>query len=152
GIPGELLIGGAGGVWGYFKRPHPSTEKIIPNPFAKSDGAQDLRFYKNCDLARYFSDGKNEVLWPRDHQVKLRGYRIELGEIEAAIRQRAEIKDCVVIVREDVPGDKRLVSYVVLQSGAQLQPTELRKHLNSKLPDYMVPSNFVAIERLPLTP
>src|SRR5262249_51179519 len=97
-------------------------------------------------------DGRIEFLGRLDHQVKLRGYRIELGEIEAVLRQSPKIKDCVAIVREDVPGDKRLVAYVVLQPNAQLQTAELREHVKSKLPDYMVPSAFVALDSLPLTP
>jgi natural product biosynthesis luciferase-like monooxygenase protein len=153
GVPGELLIGGAGVVRGYFNRPDLTAEKFIPNPFISDHSTNnDSRLYRTGDLARYLPDGRVEFLGRLDHQVKLRGYRIELGEIEAVTRQNPKIKDCVAIVREDVPGDKRLVAYVVLQPGEQLQPAELRDHVKSKLPDYMVPSAFVPLGSLPLTP
>jgi natural product biosynthesis luciferase-like monooxygenase protein len=153
GVPGELLIGGAGVVRGYFNRPELTGEKFMVNPFANGNaGGQDARLYRTGDLVRYLPDGRIEFLGRLDHQVKLRGYRIELGEIEAVLRQRPNVKDCVAIVREDVPGDKRLVAYVVLQPGTELQATELREHVKSKLPDYMVPSAFVRLESLPLTP
>jgi natural product biosynthesis luciferase-like monooxygenase protein len=147
GIPGELLIGGAGVVRGYFNRPELTAEKFIANPFHP-----ETNLYRTGDLARYLPDGRIEFLGRLDHQVKLRGYRIELGEIEAVLRQSPNIKDCVAIVREDVPGDTRLVAYVILQQGRQLQAGELREHLKSKLPDYMVPPAFVALDSLPLTP
>ena len=153
GVPGELLIGGAGVVRGYFNRPDLTAEKFVPNPFnGEHATSDDSRLYRTGDLARYLPDGRIEFLGRLDHQVKLRGYRIELGEIEAVLRQHAKIKDSVAIVREDVPGDKRLVAYVVLQPGKQLEPAELREHVKSKLPDYMVPSSFVALDSLPLTP
>ena len=108
--------------------------------------------YRTGDLARYLPDGRIEFLGRLDHQVKLRGHRIELGEIEAVLRQHQNIKDCVAIVREDNPGDKRLVAYIVMHAGNQLQSAELREHAKAKLPDYMVPSAFVPLDSLPLTP
>jgi natural product biosynthesis luciferase-like monooxygenase protein len=153
GVPGELLIGGAGVVRGYFNRPDLTAEKFVPNPFADNNVTNgDSRLYRTGDLARFLPDGRIEFLGRLDHQVKLRGYRIELGEVEAALRQYPDVKDCVSIVREDVPGDKRLVAYVVLQPRKQLQANSLREHLKSKLPDYMIPSAFVPLETLPLTP
>jgi natural product biosynthesis luciferase-like monooxygenase protein len=153
GVPGELLIGGDGVVRGYFNRPDLTAERFISNPFSGEHSTNNnSRLYRTGDLARFLPDGRIEFLGRLDHQVKLRGYRIELGEIEAVVRQHRMIKDCVAIVREDVPGDKRLVSYVVLQPGEQFQPSELRGHVKSKLPDYMVPSAFVALDSLPLTP
>ncbi len=153
GVPGELLIGGAGVVRGYFHRPDLTAEKFIANPFRNGHGtADDDRLYRTGDLVRYLPDGRIEFLGRLDHQVKLRGYRIELGEVEAAVRQNADIKDCVAIVREDIPGDKRLVAYTILHPGKQLQASSLREHLKSKLPDYMVPSAFVPLEALALTP
>jgi len=153
GVPGELLIGGAGVVCGYFNRPDLTAEKFISNPFTNGNTSdQNSRLYRTGDLARYLPDGRCEFLGRLDHQVKLRGHRIELGEIETLLRQCPNIKECVAIVREDVPGDKRLVAYVVLQRGEQLQPAELREQLKSKLPDYMLPSAFVPLDSLPLTP
>jgi natural product biosynthesis luciferase-like monooxygenase protein len=153
GIPGELLIGGAGVVRGYFSRPDLTAERFIHAPFRLRRGMDMVsRLYKTGDLARYLPDGRIEFLGRLDHQVKLRGYRIELGEIESALRQLPKIKDCVAIVREDVPGDKRLVAYLILRPGEQLQVPELRKHLETKLPDYMVPSTFIPLDNLPLTP
>jgi natural product biosynthesis luciferase-like monooxygenase protein len=153
GVPGELLIGGTGVVRGYFNRSDLTAEKFIPNPFIGNHSSKnDSRLYRTGDLARFLPDGRIEFLGRLDHQVKLRGHRIELGEIEAVVRQHRWIKDCVAIVREDVPGDKRLVAYVVLQPGEQFQPSELREHVKSKLPDYMVPSAIVSLDSLPLTP
>lgn len=153
GVPGELLIGGSGVVRGYFNRPELTAEKFIANPFRNRPVTpDDMRLYRTGDLARYLPDGRIEFLGRLDHQVKLRGYRIELGEIEAALRQHPDIKDCVATVREGVGGEKWLVAYALLQPGKQLQASPLRKHLKSKLPDYMVPSAFVSLDALPLTP
>ncbi len=148
GVPGELCIGGVGVARGYLNRPELTEEKFIPDPFCDQPGA---RIYRTGDLARYLADGNIELLGRIDHQVKVRGFRIELGEIEAILREHPALRDAVVLAREDVPGDKRLVGYVV---AANPFPTtgELRSFLQRKLPDYMVPGVFVFLEALPLTP
>ncbi|MDZ8064929.1 MAG: amino acid adenylation domain-containing protein [Nostoc sp. DedQUE08] len=157
GIPGELHIGGAGLARGYLNRPELTQEKFISNPFEKA--AVRLRspiggskLYKTGDLGRYLPDGNIEYLGRIDNQVKIRGFRIELGEIEAALSQYEDVQVCCVIVSEDIPGNKRLVAYIVPQS--QITPTvsELRSFLKEKLPEYMIPSAFVILESLPLTP
>nr|AEU11006.1 NpnB [Nostoc sp. 152] len=149
GVPGELHIGGAGLARGYLNRPELTQEKFIPNPLSGSKGE---RLYKTGDLARYLPDGNIEYLGRIDNQVKIRGFRIELGEIEAVLRQHEGVQTSCVIAREDIPGNKRLVAYVVPQP--QLTPTvsELRSFLKSKLPDYMVPAAIAILESLPLTP
>lgn len=149
GVPGELYIGGAGVARGYLNRPELTSERFIPNPFSTGYGE---RLYKTGDLARYRVDGTIEVLGRLDHQVKLRGFRIELGEIETLIRQHHAVQDVVVIAREDVPGDKRLVAYVVLQKQQDATANELRSHTMKHLPAYMIPSTFVLLEVLPTTP
>jgi amino acid adenylation domain-containing protein len=135
---------------GYLNRPESTAEKFIANPFSTEPGA---RLYKTGDLARYLSNGNIECLGRLDHQVKIRGFRIELGEIESHLRRHPAIQDVVVVAREDAPGDKRLVAYLVPQS-AETPPTatELRRQLLERLPDYMVPSVFVFLDALPLTP
>ncbi len=162
GVPGELHIGGAGLAKGYLNRPDLTQEKFIPNPFCRSRGAEVLpnsqspipspRLYKTGDLARYLADGNIEYLGRIDNQVKIRGFRIELGEIEAALSQHPHVQASCVIAREDTPGDKRLVSYIVPQLQVTLTISELRSDLKKKLPDYMVPSAIVILESLPLTP
>jgi amino acid adenylation domain-containing protein len=155
GVPGQLYIGGDGLTRGYLNRPDLTEEKFIPNPFEKSklktQNSKSNRLYKTGDLARYLPDGNIEFLGRIDNQVKIRGFRIELGEIEAVLAQYPEVGETVVIAREDQPGNKRLVAYVVPK---QEQPTtsELRSFLKEQLPDYMVPSAFVMLEALPLTP
>ncbi|WP_442937688.1 non-ribosomal peptide synthase/polyketide synthase [Nostoc sp.] len=172
GVPGELHIGGAGLARGYLNRPELTQEKFIPNPFSGSRGAEEQRsrgvrerrrkiakspvasprLYKTGDLARYLPDGNIEYLGRIDNQVKIRGFRIELGEIEAALSQHQDVQTSVVIVREDIPGDKRLVAYIVPQP--QVTPTisQLRSFLKEELPEYIVPSAFVTLDSLPLTP
>ena len=147
GVPGELCIGGAGVARGYLNRPELTEEKFIADPFSEEPGA---RLYRTGDLARYLADGNIELLGRIDHQVKVRGFRIELGEIEAVLREHPALRDAVVLAREDVPGEKRLVGYVV---AADLPPTtgELRSFLQNKLPDYMIPGVFVYLQALPLT-
>ncbi|BAY66478.1 amino acid adenylation domain-containing protein [Calothrix brevissima NIES-22] len=149
GVPGELHIGGAGLAQGYLNRPQLTNEKFIANPFSQQVGA---RLYKTGDLARYLPDGNIEYLGRIDHQVKLRGFRIELGEVENVISQHPTVLQVTAIVREDVPGEQRLVAYVVLQPESAATVNELRQFLKQKLPDYMVPTAFVFLDTLPLTP
>ena len=146
GIPGELHISGAGLARGYLNRPELTHTKFIPNPFSNQT---DSRLYKTGDLARYLPDGNVEFIGRIDNQVKIRGFRIEIGEIEAILAQYQDIREVVVIAREDSPGDKRLVAYLVTQEEVEL--AQLRSFLKTKLPDYMVPSAFVFLETIPLT-
>ncbi len=148
GVPGELHIGGVGLARGYLHRPDLTAEKFVPDPFGKAPGA---RLYKTGDLARYRPDGNLEFLGRVDFQVKVRGFRIELGEIESVLSQHPSLQDAVVIVREDVPGDKRLVGYVVTKPESTPSNGELRSYLKARLPEYMVPTYLVTIEKLPLT-
>ncbi len=148
GVPGELYIGGDGLARDYLNRPELTAVGFIRHPFSAEPGA---RLYKTGDLARYRADGTIEVLGRLDQQVKLRGFRIELGEIEAVLSQHPAVRQAVVMAREDVPDDKRLVAYLVTQ---EPPPTisELRSFLKEQLPEYMLPSAFVFLEALPLTP
>ncbi|HEX5870188.1 MAG TPA: amino acid adenylation domain-containing protein [Longimicrobium sp.] len=146
GLPGELYIGGVGVARGYLGRAALTAEKFVPDPFAGEPGA---RMYRTGDRARWLADGNLMILGRTDNQVKVRGYRVELGEIETILRRRPEVRDCVVILREDRPGDQRLVAYVVADSA---DPAELRDHLRATLPEYMVPSAFVVMAALPQTP
>ncbi len=149
GVPGELYIGGDGLARGYLNRPDLTSERFIPNPFSDKPGA---RLYRSGDLARYLPHGEIEYLGRIDHQVKVRGFRIELGEIEAVLSQHPAVRETVVVVREDEPGSKRLVAYAVLHPEQTLTITELRRFLEEKLPNYMVPTALVMLEELPLTP
>ncbi len=171
GVPGELHLGGDSLARGYLKRTELTAEQFIPNPFSHQPGA---RLYKTGDLSRYLPDGNIEVLGRTDSQVKIRGFRIELGEIEAVLTQHPGVRETAVIVWEDIPGDKRLVAYIVpayivpasivpAQSPNPPIPaqnstpspslqTQLRSFLKEKLPDYMVPSAFVTLDALPVTP
>jgi amino acid adenylation domain-containing protein len=149
GVSGEIHIGGDGLARGYLNRPELTAEKFIADPFSEDSGS---RLYKTGDLARYQPDGTIEFLGRIDHQVKLRGFRIELGEIEAVLETYPGINKAVATVREDQPGDKRLIAYL---THAQLEHSNvdaLRLFLKEKLPDYMVPSAFVFLDKLPLTP
>jgi amino acid adenylation domain-containing protein len=148
GVAAELFIGGAGLARGYLNRPELTAEKFIPNPFSQKVGE---RLYRTGDLARYRRQGKLEFLGRIDHQVKLRGFRVELGEIEVAISQHDDVAQAVALVREDRPGDKRLVAYVVAQAGRSITVSELRTFLQRYLPEYMVPSAFVMLEAMPLS-
>ncbi len=147
GVAGELLIGGAGLARGYFNQPALTAEKFIAHPFRPA-----ARLYRTGDLARYRPDGTVDCLGRLDFQVKIRGYRIELGEIEACLAQHPQVKECVVTAREDTPGDKRLVAYVVASPPARLDPEQLRDHVRAQLPDYMVPAAFVPLTTMPRTP
>jgi hypothetical protein len=149
GTIGELYIGGDGVARGYYERPELTAERFLKNPFVEDDAA---RVYRTGDLARFRSDGVVEFLGRSDQQVKIRGYRIELGEIESVLLKHPEIREAVVIVREDTPGDQRLISYYTCRSSVVLTEEELRKLLRESLPDYMVPSRFIALERFPQTP
>jgi amino acid adenylation domain-containing protein len=148
GVPGELCIGGDGLASGYLRRPELTADKFPSNPFSDEPGA---RIYRTGDLVRLRVDGKIQFLGRLDHQVKIRGFRIELGEIESVLSQHPAVATAVVVAREDVPGDKRLVAYVVGRNGT-VTPSELRTLLVEKLPDYMIPAAFVMLDRLPLTP
>ncbi|MEP0858563.1 amino acid adenylation domain-containing protein [Trichocoleus sp. DQ-U1] len=159
GVAGELHIGGVGLARGYLNRPDLTQQKFIPNPFKNltiqpdslaGDSLGESRLYKTGDLARYLPDGNIEFLGRIDNQVKLRGFRIELGEIEAALMQHPAIRETVVLLREDNPGDKRLVAYIVPKEQAP-DIHDLRDFLKQKLPSYMVPSAFMFLEALPLT-
>ncbi len=149
GVPGEIYIGGLGVTRGYLNRPGLTAERFVPNPFSHVPGA---RLYRTGDLARYLPDGTIEFLGRIDHQVKVRGFRIELGEIEAAVRDHNDIGECVVVLREVGPNDKRVLAYVVPKPRAQPNPLDLRRFVQKQLPDYMVPSAFVFLDQLPLTP
>jgi len=146
GVPGELNIAGVQLARGYLNRPELTAERFVPNPFSNDPEA---RMYRTGDLCRWLADGTIEYYGRLDHQVKIRGFRIELGEIEATLRQHTAISDCVVMAREDNPGDKRLVAYIVSES--EVDSAELRTLLKKTLPDYMVPSAFVTLQKMPLT-
>jgi acyl carrier protein len=149
GVAGELHIGGVGLAQGYLNQPKLTEQKFIPNPFSNEPGAH---LYKTGDLARYQLDGNIEFLGRLDDQVKIRGFRIELGEIEAVLGQHPAVQETVVVVREDVPGNKRLVAYVVVNQVPAPRIPQLQQFLKQKLPEYMVPSAFVQLSALPLTP
>jgi len=149
GVHGALHIGGDGLARGYFQRPELTAEKFIPNAYSRKPGA---RIYNTGDLARYLPGGKIECLGRADHQVKIRGFRIELGEIEAVCSQHSEIAQVVVVAREDMPGNKRLVAYAVARGQQPPASSELRQFIMKKLPDYMMPAIFVFLDALPLTP
>jgi len=148
GVPGELHIGGVQLAQGYLNRPELTAEKFIPNPISQNPAD---RLYKTSDLARYLPDGAIEYLGRIDHQVKIRGLRIELGEIEAVLAQHPVITECVVIVREDMPGDKRIVAYVVTDQQQRPKVSELHQHLKQQLPEYMLPTAFVFLATIPLS-
>ena len=150
GVPGEMYIGGAGVARGYLNRPDLTTERFIPNPWQDNQSSSQW-LYKTGDLARYQADGTIEYLGRIDNQVKIRGFRIELGEVEAVLAQHPEVKETVIVVREDIPGDKRLVAYFVAEQEQSLTTSELQSFLKAKLPNYMVPSAFVELTTLPLT-
>ncbi|QJB43816.1 non-ribosomal peptide synthetase [Dolichospermum flos-aquae] len=149
GVPGELYIGGDGLARGYLNRPELTKEKFISNPFKKTEGS---RLYKTGDLARYLPDGNIEFLGRVDNQVKIRGFRIELDEIEKLLIQHPDVKQAAVIAREDIPGDKRLLAYVVLNQKPEAIVTTLKNLLQENLPQYMIPGVFVVLDSLPLTP
>ena len=149
GVIGELYIGGAGVARGYLKRPELTAERFVADPFLSAPGA---RLYRTGDRARYLADGTLECLGRTDFQVKLRGFRIELGEIETALAGIAGVRQAVAVVREDSPGDARLVAYVVPERANRLTSAELQAGLKKSLPDYMVPTTWMFLDTLPLTP
>jgi amino acid adenylation domain-containing protein/thioester reductase-like protein len=167
GISGEVYIGGVSLARGYINRPDLTSQQFIANPFLNSNEllalnseleensklkTQNSRLYKTGDLARYLPDGNIEYMGRIDNQVKIRGFRIELGEIETALMQHPNVLEAVVIVREDIPSDKRLVAYIVSPKESAFSDNELRHFLQKQLPEYMIPSALVFLEALPLTP
>ncbi len=148
GVAGEIHIGGAGVARGYLNRDALTAERFIADPFSSTPGA---RLYKSGDLARWLPDGTLEYLGRNDDQVKLRGFRIELGEIASALTACEGVRDAVVVAREDTPGDKRLVAYVIAAKGQTPVAAHMRTQLARTLAEYMLPSAFVSVDRFPLT-
>jgi amino acid adenylation domain-containing protein len=150
GVPGEIHIGGTGLARGYHNRPDLTDQRFIISTFQQGTS---VRLYKTGDLARYKSDGSIEFLGRVDHQIKINGFRVELGEVENALKQRRELKEVLVVAREDVPGNKRLVAYLIATEQEQKpSATSLRETLQERLPDYMIPSAFVYLDEFPLMP
>ncbi len=152
GIVGELYIGGVNVAQGYINRPEITAERFIPNPFPTDlswPGGENL-LYRTGDLARYLPDGNIQYLGRADSQVKLRGYRIELGEIESVLASHPSVQEAVAVVREDTPGDKRIVAYLVTTS--DLVAEDVRQYIHPNLPDYMLPATFMFLDKMPLTP
>jgi amino acid adenylation domain-containing protein/FkbH-like protein len=154
GVPGEIYIGGDGVAREYLNRPELTAEKFVSNPLMVGQTSRSAagRLYKTGDLARWRFDGNLEFLGRIDHQVKIRGFRIELGEIESVLRKHPGLRESVVVVREDRPGDKRLAAYVVRKPESQVNADELRRFAREALPEYMVPPAIVFLSALPLTP
>jgi amino acid adenylation domain-containing protein len=148
GVPGELYLAGDGLARGYFGREDLTNERFVPNPFRSTPGA---RMYRTGDLCRFLANGEIEYLGRIDNQVKIRGFRIELEEIETALSRHPSVQSAVVAAREDTPGEKRLVAYVV-PSGKSISAVVLQDAIRAKLPEYMVPSAIVELQQLPLSP
>ena len=149
GTPGELYIGGVGLAKGYLNRPELNAEKFIPHPWSDKPGE---RLYRTGDLVRFLPDGQIDFLGRVDHQIKIRGYRIEPEEIISVLNGHPAVQTSMVLAREDTPGEKRLVAYVVLNQGMSASANALQEWLAERLPDYMIPVVFVHLDALPLTP
>jgi acyl-coenzyme A synthetase/AMP-(fatty) acid ligase/acyl carrier protein len=149
GVAGELYIGGVNLARGYLGRPDLTAERFVPDPFSDQPGA---RLYKTGDLARYYADGNIEFIGRMDNQVKVRGYRIELGEIEAVLNEHPLVRECVVMAEPEKSGSNRLIAYLVAAEATAPKVEELRAFLGQKLPEYMIPSAFVTLDAMPLTP
>ncbi|WP_197081737.1 amino acid adenylation domain-containing protein, partial [Paenibacillus sp. E194] len=147
GVTGEMYVGGPGVAKGYLNRAELNSERFVLNPFSNDP---DARMYKSGDLARIRHNGELEYMGRADHQVKIRGYRIELGEIEAALKEHPSVREALVIADVDPHGDKRLIAYVETDQSSDIMPV-LRTHLESRLPDYMLPSLFMRLQSMPLT-
>jgi amino acid adenylation domain-containing protein len=149
GVSGELYIGGSGLARGYLNQPDRTAESFVPHPFSQEPGA---RLYKSGDLARYLPNGELEYLGRRDQQVKVRGYRIELGEIETCLRQHPQVREAVVVTIEAEPPVSQLIAYLVAADGEVVSASNVRRFVQDRLPDYMLPAAFVLLDRLPLMP
>ena len=140
-MPGELYLGGAGVAQGYLNQPQLMAEKFVADPF--SEGG---RLYRTGDIVKYLRDGNIEFIGRKDNQVKIRGFRIEPGEVEAILNRHPEVENAVVVVREDAPGERQLVAYLVQR--AKGRAPDWRGFLKGKLPSYMIPAAFVELEAL----
>jgi acyl-coenzyme A synthetase/AMP-(fatty) acid ligase len=147
GVTGDLYIGGLGVTKGYLNREELTAERFVTDPFREGS-----RMYRTGDLGRLRHDGSIECLGRTDNQVKIRGFRIELGEIEAVLMDHEGVRQAVVVVQEERQGDQRLVAFVILDPQEEPTPTELRRHLRTRLPEHMVPPHYVQLDEFPLTP
>jgi amino acid adenylation domain-containing protein len=148
GAVGELYIGGVGVARGYLRRPDSTAERFLPDPFSSCPGA---RMYRSGDRARVLSDGSIQFLGRADDQVKIRGHRVELGDVESVLAQHPSVRQCAVVVRDGSAGDKKLVSYVLVEDTAAFGAPELRTFCRERLPEYMVPSAFIRLDTFPRT-